>query len=197
MNTTLDTICEVLINPSSGVFCQEAVVSIRRHPRISMVTQFQRAFSFMYFHVFMLLWPCACIAATEFPELLTNATGGISRTFTLNQPDSVVNTAIPQNGTTGQLANMAMHCATPPTWDAPTFYRDDCLGAIDYLYFETRLSECYSQPCTFHGRNANNRIPNDNDQPTPRMYTFGKFISNGFATILLFLQTYQPTTELL
>lgn len=178
--------------------CREAVVSIRGHLGISMVTQFPRAFSFiMYFHVPMLLWPCACIAAAEYPELFTNATGGTSRTLTLNQPGSLVNTTIPDNSTTGQIANLAMHCATPPTWDAPTFYREDCLGAIDLLYLETCLTECYSQPCTFYGRNANSRIQKDDAQPTPRMYTFGKVISNGFATILLFLQIYQSTTEFL
>ena len=140
----------------------------------------------MFFHVLVLLWPCACIAATEFPELFTNATGGISQSFTLNQPDPLANTTIPDNSTTGQIANIAMHCAKPPTWDASTFDRDDCLGAIDLLYLETRLTECYSQPCTFYGRNANSRIRKDNAQPTPRMYTFGKVISNGFSILLLF-----------
>lgn len=140
----------------------------------------------MYSNVLVLLWPCACIAATEFPELFTNTTGGISQSFTLTQPGSLANTTTPENVTTGQIANLAMHCATPPPWKASTFYRDDCLGAIDFFYLETRLTECYSQPCTFYGRNANRRIRKDNAQPTPRMYTFGKVISNGFAIFLLF-----------
>ena len=177
---------------------EKPVVSIRRHLGISMVTQFQWAFScIMYFHVLLLLWPYACIAVTESPELFTNATGDVSRNFTLNQPGSLVNTTIPDNSTTGQIANLAIRCATPPTWDAPTFYREDCLGAIDLLYFETCLTECYSQPCTFYGRKANSRIQKDDAQPTPRMYTFGKIVSNGLATILLFLQIYQSTTQLL
>ena len=152
-----------------------------------MVTRFPRDFSFtMYFHVLVLLWPCACIAATEIPELFTNTTGGISQSFILTQPGSLANTTTPDNSTTGQIANIAMHCATPPPWKASTFNRRDCIGAIDFLYLETGLTECYSRKCTFYGSKANSRIRNDNAQPTPRMYTFGKVISNGFAILLLF-----------
>ena len=198
MYTTLETICEILSNPDTSVYCQEAVVSISRHLGRSTVTQFQRPLYFiMYLHVFVLLWPCACIAATEFPELFTNATGGVSRSLTLTQPGSLANTTIPDNSITGQIANRAMHCATPLTWDSSNFDREDCLGAIDLLYLETSLTKCYSQPCTFYGRNANSRIRKDNAQPTPRMYTFGKVISNGFAIILLFLQINQSTIEFL
>ena len=155
------------------------------------MTEFQQAFSFiMYFHVLAFLWLCACVAATEFPEPSTNATRGVSRSFTLIQPDSLTNTTIPDNSTTGQTAYMAMNCVTPPTWDTRTFRRTDCLGAIDWLYLETGLTECFSQPCTFYGSNSKTRIQKDNTQPTPRMYTFRKLISDGFAV-------YQSTSKLL
>lgn len=163
-----------------------------------MVTRSQQAFSFiMYSHVLALLWPWACVAATEFPELFTSPSEGISRSYTLNQPDSLTNTTISDNSTTGQIANMATHCATPPTWDAPAFHGEDCLGAIDFLYLETRLTECFSQPCTFYGRNSNSGIQKDDAQITPRMYTFGKVISNGLAIILIFWQIYQSSSKLL
>ena len=144
----------------------------------------------MYFYVVALLWPYACVAATEFSEPSTNATGDISRVFTLNQPDSLTNTTIPDNSTTGQTAYTAMNCVTPPTWDTRTFRRTDCLGAIDWLYLETGLTECFSQPCTFYGNNPKLRIQKDNTQPTPRMYTFSKLISDGFAV-------YESTSKLL
>ena len=171
---------------------------MKRQLVISMVTQFQQAFTFiMYFHLLTLLWPYACVAATEFPELSTHATGVNAQSFPSTQPDSLANTTIPDNSTIGQIVDTAMHCATTPTWDAPNFHREDCLSAIDYLYLETSLTGCYSQPCTFYGTNANRRIRKDKAQPTPRMYTFGKVIGNIFAITLFFLQIYRSTIELL
>lgn len=145
----------------------------------------------MYLHILALLWPCACIGATEFPVLFTNATGDISQSFTLTQHGPLTSTTIPENSTTGTIGDVLVHCAKPPTWDAPSFRSEDCLGAIDFLFFETSLTECYSQKCEFYGTNTKTRIRKKNAQPTPRKYIFGKVISNGFAMILLCLQTYK------
>ena len=155
------------------------------------MTGFQQAFSFiMYLHVVALLWSFACVAATEFSEPSTTATRDVSQILTLNQPDSLTNTTIPDNSTTGQTAYMAMNCVIAPSWDTRDFRRTDCLGAIDWLYLETGLNECYSQPCTFYGNNPKTKVQRDNTQPTPRMYTFSKLISDGSAV-------YQSTSKLL
>lgn len=159
-----------------------------------MLTQLQRASSFvMYFHILTLLWPCVCVAATEFPVLLTNATGDISRNFTLTQHGPLTNTTNAGNKTTGLNRDVLLHCAKPPTWDAPSFHSEDCLGAIDLLFLETSLTECYSQTCEFYGIHTKTRMRKKNAQPTPRKYTFGKVIGNDFAMTLFALQTFKST----
>ena len=141
----------------------------------------------MYSPIFALLWLCASVAATEFSDLLTNTTGDTSQSFTLNKLGPVTNTTTPENSTFETYGDVLVHCARPTTWDAPSFNAADCSSAIDFLFFETSLTECYSQPCVFYGVNAKTRIPR-NAQPTPRKYKFGKLISNGFAITLLSLQ---------
>ena len=133
----------------------------------------------MYFHILALLWPCASVAATEFSVLLTNTTGDVSQSFALTQLGPVTNTTIPENSTIETYEDVLVKCARPTTWDTPSFNAADCSSAIDFLFFETSLTECYSQPCVFYGINAKTRIP-PNGQPTPRKYKFGKFISKGF-----------------
>ncbi len=192
MYAPLDTISRVLINPNCGVSYQEAVVSsLKTSLSIYAYPIFNGLFFFvMYLHIPVLLWPCAFVAATEFPELFTNAIGDISQSSTLTQTGSLANTTIPDNTTTELKEDMLMHCAKPLTWDAPSFHSEDCLGAIDYLFLETSLTECYSQLCQFYGKDTRTRIPKKNAQPTPRKYTFGKVISNGFAMTLPSLQNY-------
>ena len=146
------------------------------------------SFSLMYFHIFAVLWPCASVAATESSVLLTNTTGDISQSFTLTQLGPVTNTTILENSTIETDRDVLVHCARPTTWDAPSFNAADCSSAIDFLFFETSLTECYSQPCDFYGVNAKTRILKKNAQPTPRKYIFGKVISNGVAMTLLSLQ---------
>ena len=143
----------------------------------------------MYLHIVALLWPCACVAAIEFPVLFINATGDTPQSFTLTQHGPLTNSTIPENSTIETDEETLVHCAKPPTWDAPSFHGEDCSGAIDFLFFETSLTECYSQTCEFYGVNTKPRIRKKNAQPTPRKYTFGKVISNGFAMTLLSLQT--------
>ena len=142
----------------------------------------------MYFHILALLWPCASVAATESSVLLSNTTGDISQRFTLNQLGPVTNATIAENYTIETYGDLLVHCARPTTWDAPSFNAVDCSGAIDFLFLETSLTECYSQPCDFYGVNARTRILKKNAQPTPRKYIFGKVISNGFAMTPLSLQ---------
>ncbi|KAK0508135.1 hypothetical protein JMJ35_009219 [Cladonia borealis] len=140
----------------------------------------------MYFHILALLWPCASVAATEFSVLLTNTTGDVSQAFTLTQLGPVKNTTIPENSTIETYEDVLVNCARPATWDTPSFNAADCSGAIDFLFFETSLTECYSQPCVFYGVNAKTRIPT-NGQPTPRKYKFGS------CTIgILMLNEYGP-----
>ena len=159
-----------------------------------MLSQLQRAFSFvMHFHILTLLWPCVCVIATEFPVLLTKATGDISRNLTLTQHGPLTNTTNAENGTTGLNRDILLHCAKPPTWDAPSFHSEDCLGAIDLLFLETSLTDCYSQICEFYGISTTTRIRKKNAQPTPRKYTFGKVTGNGFAMTLFSLRTYEST----
>ena len=156
-----------------------------------MLTQFQRAFSFvMHFHILALLWPCTYVVATEFPALFTNATGDISQSFTLTQNGPLPDTTILENSTTETRGDVLVHCAKHPSWTAPSFHSDDCLGAIDFLFFETSVTDCYSQTCEFYGINTKTRIRKKNAQPTPRKYAFGKVIRNGFAMTLLSFQTH-------
>lgn len=145
-------------------------------------------FSLMFFHILALLWPCAYVAATEFPALLTNTTGVNSQNFTLTQLGPLTNTTILENSTIEANGDELMHCARPLSWDAPPFNAQDCSSAIDFLFFETSLSECFTQPCEFYGVNVKTRIRKKNAQPTPRKYTFGKVISNAFAMPLFSLQ---------
>lgn len=143
----------------------------------------------MYIRILALLWSCACVAATELPGMLTNATGDISQSFTLTQLGPLTNTTIPENNTIETDRAVLLRCARPSTWDTRSFNGEDCSGAIDFLFFETSLTECYSQTCEFYGGNTKTRI-GKNAQPTPRKYIFGKVISKGFDMTLLSVQSY-------
>ena len=174
---------------------QEALVSIFTTSFEHIISPISTSFSLMYFHILALLWACASVATTDFPVLLTNTTGDVSQSFTLTQLGSVTNTTNPENSTIETYEDVLVNCARPATWDTPSFNALDCSSAIDFLFFETSLTECYSHPCVFYGVNAKTRIP-PNGQPTPRKYKFGEFIRKALAYDPTLLANYRSTFSL-